>query len=433
MMAVHIALALTGLAFLILTLTSPKNRPFYLGSGHYGAVISGVAIVAAFTGGGALLNTSHLASKYGQWAFFDVFPSVLGLMLTALLVFGGFFGGQFSKSFFDVSSKIYDRRAVLIHYAQVAFLYTLVIAAQFRAVATIAPEMNIPVGLAVFLTGALVVAYAHRGFDAVTRTDVLQLFFMLPLYVIVAYIAFEQMPTSPLIQPATQSRMPLSLIIALCLPLLFLPISQEVHQRSAAAASDRKLLGGVIIAALVYGCLGSLIVVAFSRDPSITFASLISGPNAFAAIVVSVGLFAAVLSTLDTSTNIASHALQKLPRFGSLPKPLSQAGLIATGAILFLYFPTVLSLILFALFVYMAGPALTFVAVFAGLHPRTAGTVGAAFVTFQTIFQFSDLSGLVAPPWPQWLAAVDSTQAGISLLLLQGVVLLVGLTIKKLR
>lgn len=423
MNSIYIAVLVTCAIFIIIAHVKPAKTGFYVESERYGAWVTALSIVAAFTGGGALINTSMLASQYGKWAFFDVFPAVIGLIISAILVSVGFFGKQFSGNFFDIKSDLYDRRAVTLHYTQVSFLYVLVMAAQFRAVTTVADHLQVPAGLAVFICAITVAVYAFRGFAAVTRTDILQIIFMLPLYFVLAFIAFEPNEVVATETIIAQSDMPLSLIMALCLPLLFLPISQELHQRGAAVTTDRNITYSYMIAAAVYTLLGVLLVITFSSTQGISFAKIISGKNSFAAVVVTVGLLSAILSTLDTSTNIASHAVQKLGPLQHINPAISQIILLILGALIFLYFKTVLSIILFALFLYMAGPALTFIGVFVGIHPRLCAIVGGLFCTLQGFFHFKGGKLIEIELVSNVLPISNPIQMGILLLLIQAVVL----------
>lgn len=416
----YAALAFTCALFVAVGHARRTRTQFYLGSGRYNPIVSAISIVAAFTGGGALINTTALAAKFGPWAFFDVVSAVSGLLVAAALVFAGVFGRRFSASFFDIVSDAYDRRAVAIHYVQIVFLYTLVIAAQLRAMATIAGYVQIEVWLAVALSCVTVAIYAFRGFDAVTRTDIAQLALMAPMYVVLVYKVIE--PAGPVSSPTHQT-MPTSLAIALWLPLIFLPISQEIHQRSAAVEMDRGIAASYVVAALTYGLLGSILVIVFCRSPHMNIGSLILGDEVIVSVIIAVGVLAAILSTLDTSTNIASHALQKLRPFGRFHPALVQVALLAVGCCLFFFFETVLSLILFAMFVYIAGPALTFIGVHSGIRPRTSASFGAAFCCAQAFFHFGGGAVLTDNEADSVLPLADPIQMGIAMVLLQASIL----------
>ena len=166
-------------------------------------------------------------------------------------------------------------------------------------------------------------------------------------------------------------------------------------------------------------------MITFSSAPSVSFANIISGKNSFAAIIVTVGLLSAILSTLDTSTNIASHAVQKIAPFQRINPAISQIFLLIIGALIFLYFKTVLSIILFALFLYMAGPALTFIGIFVGIHPRSCAIVGGLFCALQGFFHFKGGRLIEIEIISNLLPISNPIQMGILLLFIQAVVLVV--------
>ena len=218
--------------------------------------------------------------------------------------------------------------------------------------------------------------------------------------------------------------MPASLAIALCLPLFFLPISQEIHQRGA-AANESAVGTSYLLAGILYLVLASFLVISFAHTSELNLITIITGSNPFAAAIVAIGVFAAILSTLDTSTNIATHAAQQLPLLKKIPSAILQIALLAIGSTIYLFFPTILSLILFALFVYMAGPALSFVAVYMGIHPKNSAIVGAFFVSLQSIGQFKHTLLTQLPFMPSFVREMDSIQLGLALLIFQMFVLMI--------
>ena len=430
MIVVYIALISVCAFFIAVAHVSTRPFSFYLGSQRYGPLITAASIVAAFTGGSAIINTTGLAAKFGHWAFFDVFPAVVGLLLSAILVRIRFFGKSFSQGFFSVDGALYDRRAVTIHYAQIALLYTLVVSAQLRAVATLATQIGIPVWLAVALSCITVAVYSYRGFDAVTRTDLAQLCCMVPMYIILAFIAFETI--SPETIPETtapQAQMPLSLAIALCLPVVFLPISQEIHQRGAAAVTEKAVGASYLLAAILYLGFGSLLVIAFAHTPTLRSYGYSERHESYRCGTCSDRYLLRQSCPPSTrSTNIASHAVEQLPFMHRFSSATIQSTLLVIGSIVFLFFPTVLSLILFALFVYMAGPALSFIAVYSGIHPKQSAIIGATFVGLQMVTQFKPAVFTDLPHMPTIVRNMDSVQIGLLLLISQlGVLCIVRL------
>jgi hypothetical protein len=253
-----------------------------------------------------------------------------------------------------------------------------------------------------------------------------QLVFMIPLYFVVLLQAAEPISGAVSTAAVTQVQMPITLVLALALPALFLPISQEIHQRAASAKDDNAVGRSYILAAAVYLVLGGILVTSVALTPGLTIPGLLDNRNTFVVAAVAVGIFSALLSSMDTAVNISAHALQKLPRLSSAPSPLVQIGVLISAFIVFLFFPTILSLILLALFVYMAGPALTFVAIYLGVHPRRAAGVS---VVFCALHSFVHLK-LAAFDWtqvPQWAGTIlgDKNLTSMLLVGLQVLILLV--------
>jgi hypothetical protein len=432
---VLVALSFTALFFIIICYVKLRSIDFYLGTGSYPAWISATSMVAAFIGGGAILNTSELAEKYGNWALADVFPSVLGLTVAVVLIFFNFFGKNFSKSFFSIDNKTYAALGVNFHYFQVAFLYILVIAAQFRGTSSFCEAIGIPAWLGVIISALIVALYSYRGFSAVTRTDVVQFFFLIPMYFVFLLFSFDPNISAP-IPASPQVAMPWSLVIALSLPFFFLPISQEIHQRAASAKDDRTVLGSYIFAAFILLILGSSLVISFSHKPGLSVLSIIRGNNIVASIAVAVGVFAALLSTIDTAVNISAHAFQQLPKFRSIPPPLLQSSILVASAIIFNIFPSILSLILFAMFIYIAGPALTFIAVWLGVHPKKAIALSAFFFTSHAFIQFR-LPAIISSNFPIFSSVAsllsDKVICGLLLILSQFVIIIVLTLVRRVR
>ena len=71
----------------------------------------------------------------------------------------------------------------------------------------------------------------------------------------------------------------------------------------------------------------------------------------------------------------------------------------------------------------MAGPALTFIGVFVGIHPRLSAIVGGLFCTLQGFFHFKGGKLIEIELVSNVLPISNPIQMGILLLLIQAVVL----------
>ena len=121
------------------------------------------------------------------------------------------------------------------------FVYQLLTAAQFVAVGKLLapyfPDLPFPTLVMLPVFSVFLYIYA-RGFESVTKTDMLQLFLMLSCFVIPALWAFMQI--SPTLNSgghveATSALW--TLLTYLALPLFFVPVSNDTNIRIKSAAS----------------------------------------------------------------------------------------------------------------------------------------------------------------------------------------------------
>ena len=413
--------------FLFIAFFKINRENFYLGSGKYGPGVSAVSIMAAFAGGGAIINTSQLSSQFGYWALFDVLSVFFALILASFLAFIGFFGKKFSQEFFSINRDHFDKPAVILHYIEIGILYIFVIAAQLRGVALFAETLGVPVFIAVPFVCVTVALYAHRGFSAVTRTDFVQFIGIMLLAILLGSAWVFQIELSE--QSAVEiskKQMPLSLIISLSLVVIFAPISQEIHQRGAASVSDSTLKRSYVLAAFLYLFLGASIVAVFSTSGLNSVLDLVQSSSPIVAYVAIFAMYSALLSTIDTSTNISAHAWQQMPRLRNLPPLFLQCLCLSIAGVLFLFFSEILSILLVAIFIYISGPAMNFGFVYFGVHPRMSSWIALAFVTSHVLvhIRFSEYFGGDAVEF--WIN--DPKHISLLLLVLQfSILLAVGL------
>ena len=246
-----IGILLISLVFIAVAHFRTSATSFYLGTRQYGATKTAFSIVAAFTGGGSIINLMGLAAQYGYYAFFDVLPAVVGLLAAGFLAYKGFFGRSFSSEFFDITNPVYSRYAVRTHYFTIALLYVLVLAAQFRGISMLSTSLKVPSIAGVVFAVVVIAIYAWRGFSAVTRTDFVQCLLLFVLFLVLLFVGFQPVVEGA-IERAAFKPMPITLIMALSLPLFFVPISQEIHQRGASARDEKSLRSSYLIAAFLY-------------------------------------------------------------------------------------------------------------------------------------------------------------------------------------
>jgi hypothetical protein len=382
-MVIYTVCLIAGFFYIFIGITAPVNGGYF--HGKYPPLIMAVALLATYTGGGALFGISALAQKFGYWALIDCIASGLALVVTAVLVQRGAFGKTFARDFFDPNSRVTDQSFLSLHFLSISALYILVIAAQLKAANQLAVQIGLPGWVGVASCVIFVGGYASKGFAATTRTDIAQVLCMIPLYVILAMAAFGEISAiqSSATTPAVQLEMPLPLCITLALPFIFIPLSQELMQRNASAGTNEEVAKCNLVAAILVIAFGGTLTCAFAYNPAINFSALLNGPGYLVPSLVALGVMAAILSTMDTAANISSRALGDVPMIRMFPPTVRAWLSLIIAGFLFSFFPTVLTMIYAAIFVYLSGPAMCYLAVWSGVRPRVVAPVGSAFVAAQ--------------------------------------------------
>lgn len=416
---------LAAILFIVVGLRAKEGRDFW--GGRYGPAVMGAALAASYTGGGAIFGISGLAQRHGYWALIDSLASAAGLFLTAFLAYRGFFGKSFARDFFHPESRIRNKNYLRMNNVSIATLYIMVIAAQYRAAINLGDYFNFQwsgVSFAAFCA-AVVAVYSVRGFAATTRTDVLQIALMAPLYLILLMAAFGDLDLGAAPEPALgqQTSMPWSVFLTLCLPFIFIPMSQELMQRNASATNSDEIWRSNALAALIVLSFGIALVSSFSLVPSLSIPRLLNAPGVIVPALVAVGVMAALLSTMDTAANIAAKSLGSIPGLERI-SPWGRTVIALLAAVPALYFgSTVLSFIYAAIFIYLAGPALGFLALTRRLSPRQATAISSVFVSLQVGLAWDNAQTQFLRQFFS-ISSNDITLLGLSLVVVQAAVVL---------
>lgn len=330
---------------------------FFLGDQSYGMAITISAIVASFVGGGALINQIQLSGTFGYWALWNVFPSVIGLLIASRFV-----DRAVSDDFFNVRGSFYGLTVKTVHFLTISILYFLVLVAQFAGVSKLASALNVPSLAAIIFIVVLVSLYSRGGFTAVTRTDVIQFLIIIALTMILSLFSMFGNQAGP-IEPPTTAPMPTSLVIALCLPIMFLPFAQELHQRTAAASPNTSAKSVLLLSALFYGVIGVTLTHYVIVSNSSNLTTMIQTLPPIVGAIALLAVFVALISTIDTSVNIVAHGVGQVA--GTTAEnthwfPIIQFLALGIAAIAQVTSPSILSMIVLAMFFYMSGPAATY-------------------------------------------------------------------------
>ncbi len=195
------------------------------------------------------------------------------------------------------------------------FVYALLGAAQIVALQKIfAPYISnyqsLFFAIALFAT---IVGYIHLGgIGAVTRTDVVQFFVVIILFVIpTIYGVLTLFSSGQESEPLQQLPLDLRTILLLSLSFLFVPLSQDVWLRIRNAKNDRAAKFGVVGGVFIYGLIVSLAITlgVFSaqfgikvNDAESILPYFFTSQLGFAGFVTALIILAAVMSTLDSFT-----------------------------------------------------------------------------------------------------------------------------------
>ncbi len=326
------------------------DHDLFLGSKKYGIFSTSTGILASFIGGGTVINQIDLANKYGYYALFDVFPTVISLVILY------FFISKEKSGYLFEEIKYHSLYAIKLHHILIIILYSLVITAQFVGVITIAKYFNISKEAMLLFVIIIVWLYSLKGYDAVAKTDKIQFIFMLLGFYMLPFLFGFIDNNFNIKVDYTFEQMPISLIIALSLPLLFIPLSQEIHQRIYASNYEDNAKKSLLIVAFTYLIIGTIAVYMGVNAPNGGIQGLSNLlPNDWLKALFFVAILTALLSTIDTGVNIVSHSSIKI-----IPK-LRYVHILSISlfvpALLSLFFTTILSVILLALFIYISGPA----------------------------------------------------------------------------
>jgi Na+/proline symporter len=351
-----VSLGVALLALIVIGIFRPKDSDYYLGKGNYGTFSTTTGILASLIGGSITLNLIGLAREYGLYAFFDLLPTSLALLLLAF-----FSNKERSLAFFE-GSRYKTNFGVILHHTVIFLLYYLVINLQIVAIRSIGPFLPIDVNLAIIIIVAAIWLYSFKGYSMVVVTDRLQLTFMIIfLYgVLLITSLFSDDISRRIFTVASEYKaMPLTTILSLFLFFFFIPVSQEVHQRIVSAKNDLVVKKSLVASGLLYISLGAIIIlttIKYDLDGFGGILAFVSHPIFATALFIAISM--AIISTIDTSVNIINHSFSRVveDRIGVIYPPVVSLIVFALATMTSLLFPTILSALLLAVYVYISGP-----------------------------------------------------------------------------
>ncbi len=345
---------------------------FAVGARNFGWFRIMAGLSATFVGGAAVINLAGLGYAFGWYGLSDVIPTSVALVASAVIIvpilarrrnisLGGYLQG---------SGKLVSAATGLLS----TVVYTLITAAQIVAlIRVVQPYFAVPASLIALIATVAVAAYLlYGGYASVTVTDVIQFIVMTLCYFALVGVTLLVGAPPAAAAPIATKVMSLDLILLLALPLLFVPVSQDLHIRINSAASPRDAKLGVALAGLCYFLFG-LISVSVGRTMAIAGIELKSPDDAVPtflashfgtfAVIPTIAVIAVVVSTLD-SVLFASASSLSYDFWDKVADKEHQkdsahpriATLVVLGIALFisLQTPRILQLILAALVIYVS-------------------------------------------------------------------------------
>ena len=327
-MNVHSAIILAAFLALIASpyLFRRFSRP---GTNVYGAFAVGArdfgwfricaGLSATFVGGAAVINLAGLGYTYGWFGLADVLPTSLALLISAVVIVPQVFRrrGISLGGFLQVSGTLVNAATGLLS----TVVYTLITAAQIVALIKVAqPYFAVPVPVLATVATAGIAGYLlYGGYNSVTVTDVIQFVVMDLCYFGLIGFTLWLAPAAASAAAAIPAKvMPLDYVLLLALPLLFVPVSQDLHIRINSAPRPASARVGVLLAGGVYLVFG-LISVTIGRALAQAGTVLPSPDDAVPtflrqhfgafAIVPTIAVICVVVSTLDSVLFAAASSL----------------------------------------------------------------------------------------------------------------------------
>jgi Na+/proline symporter len=351
---------------------SSELETFTLGSQDRKAFSIAAGISMSFVGGAAMLNMSSLGYQYGWSVLVD--PIAVFLALILAIVFISRIREGRGVTITSILTHSSARLNVFLGMTSF-FVYQLLTAAQFVAIGKLlAPYFpDVPFAFLVTLPALSVFLYIYaRGFESVTKTDILQLTLILSLFALPTLWVFSSTwqgsATPELIEIPSA---PLTLLTYLALPFFFVPVSNDTNIRVKAASSAKQasiglLLGGFFYVLLVTLAISIGVFLRIKGHPIDeyektlpVFFSTYLGPLGVISVVA---ILAAIVSTLDSFAfdaivSVANDVLKPIAG-QNLPDrkvvAISTGVVLATALIIALAYQQILGLILAGMLLYVA-------------------------------------------------------------------------------
>ena len=352
---------------------SIKEFTIHEGKLNWFPIAAGISMT--FAGGAAVLNTASLGYTFKWYTLVDPFALVLGILI--VILFFNRYRDDKGVTISNLLSGNYKNLNILIGVIT-SFVFILIVSAQFVALSKLVSPyfQNInPLIITLVLSTAIFSYVFLGGFTSVTKTDILQLIFIgffliMPVLIFILTKDFSEVKISE--SKHQFLSMPINYIILFSIPILFIPLSQDINIRVKSAKNMRNGKLGLLVGAAIYFLIvliASYIGIYLGEngilldDPEAAYTIFFQTKFANFGFLGIIAALAAIVSSLDSYTlngitSVSNDILSEIPflKRAQHTTIINIAGIvvyiISLGIALF--FNEILVLVLTALLIYIS-------------------------------------------------------------------------------
>ncbi len=333
-------------------------------------IATGVSMT--FTGGAAILTTASIGYMFKWYALVDPFAVLIGFFIVVFLY----------KTYKD-DKGVTISDLLACNYKKLSFLigmitsstFVLIVAANFLALSKlIAPYFpSISPQWLTFITATLVFSYVYSGgFNSVTKTDILQCILIICLLIVP--ILFFIIGNGSQIETTLSNHqfvaMPIDYIVLFLMPILFVPLSQDINLRIKSAKNQINgkiglIMGGIFYTIIVLCTAYVGIYLGYNSvdlpDPEQAVPLFFKNNFPKIGLVAIIASMAAIMSTLDSYilnaiTSISNDIIKPFTKKNLAQRNIKIASLITylIAMAIALYFNKILVLTLTSMLIYIS-------------------------------------------------------------------------------
>ncbi len=310
--------------------SSSSYREFTMSRNKLNWFIIATGISMTFAGGAAILTTASIGYMFKWYALID--PSALMVGLLIVLILYHIYKNDKGTTISDLLSAQDKKLTVLIGMIT-SFTFLLIVAANFVALGKLLSPYFPAVHplLIKFFVSTLVFSYVFfGGFNSVTKTDILQyvLIFTLLVAPVFCFVIANFTEDAPSLISHKFEVMPLDYIVLFSIPVLFMPLSQDINLRIKSAKNEKNGKIGLIMGGIFYFTIALSVayIGIYMGNHNITLTDPEQAvPLFFKEHFPKVGFFAIIASLAAIISTLDSYILNSIISFSNdIIKPLSK-------------------------------------------------------------------------------------------------------------